>query len=131
MTKRNRIIYWVSTVWLALGLTSTAAIQIFKLKTDGPGGVENVVHMGFPPDMLTLLGVWKILGVVALLVPGSPLLKEWAYAGFFFLITGALFSHIAVGHAWAELFPALLLLVLLVLSWRLRPSEQRTAVAGH
>ena len=68
MTKWNRIIYWVSTVWLALGLTSTAAIQIFKLKTDGPGGVENVFHMGFPRIYSPCLACGRCLGVVTLLV---------------------------------------------------------------
>ena len=119
---KRRGIYWVATVWLALGLTSTAIIQIFQLKTAGPGGVENVVHMGFPTDMLILLGVWKILGVIALLVPRTPLLKEWAYAGIFFTISGALYFHVRSGDGVGMIAPVLLYLVLIATSWYFRPA---------
>jgi hypothetical protein len=81
--------------------------------------------LGYPVYFLTILGVWKLLGVVALLVPRFPLLKEWAYAGFFFLTTGAAWSHIATHHGAAELFPALLLLALTVVSWYTRPAERK------
>ena len=79
MTKRNKIIYWISTVWLALGMLSTGIVQILKLKEE----VSMMAHLGYPLYFLTLIGVWKILGVVAILVPKFPLLKEWAYAGSF------------------------------------------------
>jgi hypothetical protein len=69
--------------------------------------------------------VWKMLGVIALLIPKFPLLKEWAYAGFFFIMTGAMYSHIAVSDPTVELFPSLLLLVLTVLSWYFRPAERK------
>jgi hypothetical protein len=65
------------------------------------------------------------LGVAALLITKFPLLKEWAYAGFFFLLTGAVYSHIAVGHSASELFPALLLLILTVVSWYFRPADRK------
>jgi hypothetical protein len=65
------------------------------------------------------------------LVPRFPLLKEWAYAGFFFLTTGAVFSHLAVGHAAAELFPGSLLLVLTVISWYFRPADRRLVPAAQ
>jgi hypothetical protein len=58
------------------------------------------------------LGAWKILGVVAVLIPKISLVKEWAYAGFFFVMSGAIFSHIALGDSVVEILPALLLLVL-------------------
>jgi len=72
--------------------------------------------LGYPVYLVTILGVWKILGVVALLIPKFPLLKEWAYAGSFFIMSGAIFSHIAVGDTMKELFPSLLLLILTVIS---------------
>jgi hypothetical protein len=125
MSKRNGIIYWVATVWLALGLTSTAVVQIFQLKTNGPGSLENVVHMGFPADILLLLGVWKLLGVVALLIPRSPLLKEWAYAGIFFTISGALYFHVRSGDGIGMIAPVLLYLVLIAASWYFRPADRR------
>jgi hypothetical protein len=128
MAKRNKIIYWISTVWLASGMLATGTLQLFKAKAEGavaPPGVEGITHLGYPVYFLTILGVWKILGVVAVLVPKFPLLKEWAYAGFFFSMSGAVFSHIASHDPVIELFPSLLLLTLTVLSWYFRPAERR------
>src|SRR5436853_647239 len=111
MAKRNRIIYWIATIWLALGMISTGAVQLLKAK-DGQGGADMITHLGYPVYILTLLGIWKILGTITVLIPKFPLLKEWAYAGFFFIMTGAIFSHIASGDLLTEIFPALLLLIL-------------------
>ena len=124
MTKRNKIIYWIFTIWLALGMVSTGLVQLFKGKT-GAGGLDTVVNLGYPVYFLTLLGIWKILGAVTVLIPKFPLLKEWAYAGFFFAMTGAIFSHIAAGNAVKEIFPALLLLVLTLISWYFRPADRK------
>ena len=108
MTKRNKIIYWISTIWLALGMLSTGTVQLFKVKAEGavaPPGVYRITHLGYPIYFLTILGVWKILGVVAVLIPKFPLLKEWVYAGFFFAMSGAVFSHIASGDSVNEILP--------------------------
>src|SRR4051794_3097963 len=123
MTKRNKIIYWISTLWLALGMLSTGAVQLFKEKA-GAGGLDSITHLGYPGYFLTILGVWKILGVVALLIPEFPFVKEWAYAGFFFAMSGAVFSHIASNSA-NEVFPSLLLLILTVVSWYFRPADRK------
>ena len=128
MTKRNKIIYWISTIWLAIGMLSTGTLQLFKMKAEGavaPPGVDGIIHLGYPIYFLTILGIWKILGVVALLIPKYPLLKEWAYAGFFFVMSGAAFSHIASGDSPIELIPSLLLLFLTVVSWYFRPSDRK------
>lgn len=128
-TRRNRIIYWISTLWLALGMLSTGLLQLLKMEADGavaPPGVEGITQLGYPVYFLTILGIWKILGVVALLSPRCPLLKEWAYAGFFFVMSGAVFSHIVSDHSVSEIFPSLLLLILTVVSWYFRPSDRRT-----
>src|SRR5256885_13410289 len=101
MTKRNKIIYWISTIWLALGMLSTGLIQLFKAK-EGQGGVDMITHLGYPVYLLTIIGIWKILGVAALLIPKNPLLKEWAYAGFCFIMSGAVFSHLASGCSMNE-----------------------------
>ena len=138
MTKRNppagragKIIYWISTIWLALGMTSTGLVQLFQAK-EGQGGMDMITHLGYPVYVLTILAVWKILGVVALLMPRFSLLKEWAYAGFFFVMSGAVFSHIAVGDSASEIFPSLLLLTLTVVSWYFRPIRSRAAgLAEH
>lgn len=128
MTKRNKIIYWISTIWLASGMTASGALQLFRAEAEGavaPPGVDGITHLGYPVYLLTILGVWKILGVVALLVPRFPLLKEWAYAGFFFAMSGAAASHIATGDSVNELVPSLLLLTLIVISWHFRPADRR------
>jgi hypothetical protein len=125
MSKSQKIIYRVATIWLALGMFSTGAAQIFKLKT-GAGAADSIAHLGYPLYILTLLGIWKILGVVAILIPKTPLLKEWAYAGFFFVMTGGIFSHIASGNSVVDMLPALLLLILTIVSWYFRPADRKT-----
>jgi len=122
MTKRNKIIYWIATVWLALGMFSTGLVQVLQTKDE----IDLIVKgLGFPAWFLPLLGTWKILGVIAVLVPRFPLIKEWAYAGFFFSMTGAVYSHIVVGNPMLNLFGPMLLLVLTVASWYFRPADRR------
>lgn len=123
MKKRNKIIYWIATIWLALGMTSTGVVQLMQIEEE----TKSMERLGYPVYLLTLLGIWKILGVVAILIPKFTLVKEWAYAGFFFVMTGAVYSHLAVNDPAAELFGPGLLLVLTVLSWYFRP-ESRKAV---
>jgi len=123
MTKRNKIIYWIATIWLSLGMVSTGAVQLFKGKT-GAGGVDIITQLGYPLYFITILGVWKLLGVIAVLIPKFPLIKEWAYAGFFFAMSGAALSHIISGTA-NEIFPSLLLLVLTMVSWYFRPEDRK------
>ena len=129
-TRTNKIIYWVATAWLALGMLSTAAAQLFKAK-EGQGGADMIAHLGYPVYLLTIIGIWKILGVAALLVPKNPLLKEWAYAGFFFVMTGAILSHIIIGDPAKEIFPSLLLLILSIVSWYFRPSDRKIIFANQ
>ncbi len=121
MTKKNKIIYWISTAWLALGMVSTGIVQLLKPEEE----VAKITHLGYPVYLLTILGVWKILGVAAVLVPKFPRLKEWAYAGFFFAMTGAAISHIVMGDPMGEIFPSLLLLVLTMVSWYFRPESRK------
>jgi len=128
MSKRNKIIYWISTLWLSLGMVSTGGVQLLRLKAEGAlafPGVWGITQLGYPVYFLTLLGIWKILGVVTVLVPGLPILKEWAYAGFFFVMSGAIFTHLAVSDPLTELFPSLLLLVLTMVSWYYRPDDRK------
>lgn len=127
MTKRNKIIYWVATLWLALGMLSTAIVQLIKMDEE----VKNFTNLGYPLYLMTLLGVWKILGVIAILIPKFPLLKEWAYAGFFFAMSGAIFSHLISGDDAIALFGPALLLILTVLSWYYRPADRKVISAIH
>lgn len=120
-SKRNKIIYWIATVWLSLGMLSTGIVQIIKLEEE----VQSINNLGYPTYLLTILGVWKILGVIAILIPKYPLLKEWAYAGFFFVMTGALISHIVVKDEPVTLFGPILLITLTIISWVFRPESRK------
>ena len=130
MTKTNKWTYWISTAWLSLGMLSTGIVQLMKVK-EGQGGADMINHLGYPGYLLTLLAVCKIMGVVALLVPKFPLLKEWAYAGFVFIMAGAIFSHIASGDEIKELFPSLLLLLLTGISWYFRPADRKIVLVHY
>ena len=121
MAKRNKIIYWIATIWLALGMVSTAIVQLMKTKEE----VDMMTRLGYPIYFLMIIGVWKILGVIAILIPKFPLLKEWTYAGFFFLMSGAVISHLVIGDAAKELFGPMLLIILSAVSWYFRPSDRK------
>lgn len=119
--RTKKIIYWIATVWLSLGMVSTGIVQLLKMEQD----TARMAELHYPTYLLTLLGIWKLLGVIAVLIPRFPVLKEWAYAGFFFAMSGAAFSHVASGSPLSEIFPSLLLLVLTVVSWYFRPAERK------
>jgi hypothetical protein len=126
MPKRNKIIYWIATIWLSLGMLVPGIVQLIKMKEE----VDMMKHLGYPIYFLTILGVWKILGVVAVLIPSGSrvflnLLKEWAYAGFFFAMSGAVFSHLACGDGAKDFFGPVLLIILTVVSWYFRPADRR------
>ena len=127
MTKRNKIIYWVTTGFLAFGMLAQGFAQISHTK----GYVDIIVHLGYPSYFLYIIGVWKILGVIAILIPRYPLVKEWAYAGFFFVMSGALFSHIASGDSLKQEAPSLVLLILIVVSWYFRPANRKIIPVNH
>lgn len=126
MEKRNKIIYWIATGWLALGMLSSAVVQLIKMETE----VAMFARLGYPVYFLTLPGVWKILGVAALLMPKFPLLKEWVYAGFFFTMSGAVISHLTVGDSAKDIFGPTLLLILTGVSWYFRPSDRRISLVS-
>jgi uncharacterized membrane protein YphA (DoxX/SURF4 family) len=117
------ISYWATTGIVAFVLISGGAAQIARL----PQNVEGVLHLGYPVYFITLIGVWKVLGGIALVMPKFPRLKEWAYAGTFFELTGASISHIASDDtAWHVLVP-LLFAALAIISWSLRPASRTLA----
>jgi uncharacterized membrane protein YphA (DoxX/SURF4 family) len=127
MTKRNKIIYWIATLWLSLGMVSTGVVQIMKM----PDEVDMMTRLGYPIYFLTIIGVWKLLGVIAVLAPRFPLIKEWAYAGFFFNMSGAILSHLANGDAPIELFGPTLLIVLTIVSWYFRPADRKLVLSNQ
>lgn len=121
MTKRNKIIYWAVTIFLSFGMLAGGVQQMLQI-----GGYNEIIEqLGYPKYLLSILGVWKILGVIAILIPKFPLLKEWAYAGFFFAMSGAAISHFSVGQPLIEAMPSLILLVVTILSWYFRPESRK------
>ena len=119
--------YWLATIPVAAELGLGGAWDIARL----PFVRDLVTHLGYPSYFLVLLGTWKMLGAVAILVPGRALLKEWAYAGAFFIYTGAIVSHLTTGYDLGEVGLLAVMTALTVLSWALRPPGRRThSVAG-
>lgn len=120
----KKVTYWLSTALLSVGMLGSGIAQLLQQKEME----ELVTHVGYPAYLMTIIGVWKILGVIAILVPNFKLLKEWAYAGFFFLMTGALISHLAVGDGGNAIFGPLFQSVFVVLSWYFRPSNRKIEI---
>jgi uncharacterized membrane protein len=121
MTKTNKTIYWIATILLSLGMLSGGVAQILKVQQN----VEGTVHLGYPIYIMSILGVWKILGVIAIIIPKFKLLKEWAYAGFFFAMTGAVISHITVGDTFLQFLAPLIFVILTIVSWYYRPTDRK------
>lgn len=121
MAKRNIIIYWTATVLLSSGMLFSGIAQLLHRKEME----ELISHVGYPTYFMNIIGVWKILGVIAILVPQFKLLKEWAYAGFFFLMSGALLSHLALGDSGKAILGPAFQLLFIFLSWYFRPANRK------
>jgi hypothetical protein len=121
-SQRSRTIaYWTTTL---LGPASFVVGGTLFL-TQGEQQVATLAHLGYPAYLLYLLGFWKWLGAIAVVVPGLPLLKEWAYAGFFFELSGAATSHAFAGDGPGQIVQPLVFLALVMASWALRPASRR------
>jgi len=124
---RSRLVpYWVTTGLVALGMVSGGVAQVLHV----PANVDGFVRLGYPLHFVTLLGIWKILGALAVLAPRFPRLKEWAYAGIVFDLTGAAFAWAVVRDSDAlsnagHIFAPLAGLALALTSWALRPDSRR------
>ena len=117
----RRIAYGVTTGLAAFVFLSSGAVNIAR-----PGFVRvAMAHLGYPAYFVTVLGVWKVLGGVAILAPGLPRLKEWAYAGMVFDLTGAAASHAAVGDPAATAVAPLVFAGVVMASWALRPEGRK------
>lgn len=121
--KTKSIVYWTTTILVAFFMSGGLS-QIWQYYAH-PHGV--VPELGYPMYFFAILGVWKVLGAIAILAPRYPRLKEWAYAGIFFDLTGAAASCAAVGGYGAYGFHVLAPLIiagLTVASWALRPPSR-------
>jgi len=112
--------YWIATCLTAFAFLSGAAAYLFRANF----AVAGLAELGYPAYFVTLLGMWKLLGGLAILAPRLPRLKEWAYAGIAFDLTGAAFSHVAVGHPASKVIAPLVILGIAVASWGLRPASR-------
>jgi len=117
----KRVAYWVCTGLVVFFIGSGGLAYVMRV----PDVVAGVVALGFPVYFIVLLGVWKVLGSIAILVPRFPLIKEWAYAGIMIDLTGAAVASMATGGAWWHAAAPLLIAVLVVASWALRPESRR------
>lgn len=117
------IAYWFFTGILALEAAAGAQWDLSRNQY-----VKDLfIHLGYPYFLLTILGFWKILAFIVILIPKFPLVKEWAYAGIFFVFTGAAASHLAVGDSFGAWFGPFVFALFTVASWCLRPPSRRLA----
>jgi uncharacterized membrane protein YphA (DoxX/SURF4 family) len=125
--KWKSISYWVITGMVAFFIGSGGVAELARV----PGNIEGLVHLGYPAYFATIIGFWKVLGAIAILVPRFPRLKEWAYAGIFFNMTGAAATVVFVGAAPWHMIVDLVLTALTVASWALRPPSRRLEGGFH
>jgi len=119
--KGKAIAYWICTVVIALCIGSGGAAQALRV----PQNVEGMTALGYPLHFIVLLGVWKMLGAVTLLAPGLRRAKEWAYAGIFIDLSGAVVAVAANGGGAFHVIAPLVLIGILAVSWALRPESRR------
>ena len=129
MRKMKVIVYWAATAVIAFELLAGGVTDLVHGGTDVVAGqpvVEVLAHLGYPAYLLTILGLWKLLGGIVLLAPRFPRLKEWAYAGAFFVYTGAAASGVVRG--WDDpgtlIWGPLIFAAITLASWALRPQSR-------
>jgi hypothetical protein len=124
------IAYWIATTIIGLETLAGGFVDLTNGREAifaGNPVVEVVTSLGYPAYVLTILGIWKILGAITLIVPGVRRLKEWAYAGIVFELSGAAASH-AIRHQGSDIVAPLVLLGVALASWALRPPGRRLGV---
>jgi uncharacterized membrane protein YphA (DoxX/SURF4 family) len=119
MNKRL-VAYWIVTALTAFVFLSGGVVDILR---PGPA-LQGMTHLGYPPYFMVILGVWKVLGGIAVLVPRWPRVKEWAYAGMFFDLSGATASHASSGDPLLKILTPSLILIVVIASWALRPRSR-------
>jgi hypothetical protein len=127
MNRKTRITFWISTGLVAAGMVVPGAMNLLRAEQT----LQNLRHLGYPEYFALILGVGKLLGAVALIAPLRRAPREWAYAGFVFMLLSAIVSHVAVGDSFGEIAPPASVLALLVVSYvtfrRLRPEPAASA----
>jgi hypothetical protein len=115
------IAYWTSTFVVVFELAAGSVWNLMQIEF----AQVQYNHLGYPLYFTYISGVWQMLGAVAIIVPGFPRLKEWAYAGAFFLWSGALASHLLASDPASAWLPPLGFAIFAIVSWALRPADRR------
>ncbi|MEE8107286.1 MAG: DoxX family protein [Planctomycetota bacterium] len=121
IVKMKSFAFWTTTCLACLAMGAGGVMDLLHAEQV----MTALTHLGYPEYVATILGVGKLLGVAVVLVPGLPRLKEWAYAGLVIDLVGAFASHLFVGDPIADLIPPVVILVLTLASWVLRPASRR------
>jgi len=124
-SRTQQVIYWAATLLVAIAFVVPGILNLMH----APHVAGDMAHLGYPRYFSTILGMWKLLAAVAVLAPGTPRIKEWAYAGMMFDLTGAAASRLVVGDPRVTIAVPLLIACVVAVSWRLRPASRRL-VAG-
>lgn len=119
--KRQAIVFWVLTGLVILGEGASGIANVVGAAKP----VNGLLALGYPTYLTMILGPLKLAGVLALAIPRTPRLKEWAYAGFVFKFVGAIASHVLNGDSVEQIAPAVVVMALLVGSYVLRPADRR------
>jgi uncharacterized membrane protein YphA (DoxX/SURF4 family) len=125
-SRTRLIVYWITTSLIAVEMVTGGAWDLFR--TAYVRGLMD--RLGYPEYMLTILGAWKLLGALAILAPRFPRLKEWAYAGMIFDLTGAAMSHLICHDEPGKVVITLTLSLIAFISWALRPASRRLKAAA-
>jgi hypothetical protein len=120
MEKRKKIAYWLTTGLLSFCMLGGIG-QLFQVKQI----VDGFAPLGYPTYFISIIGFWKVMAIITILIPKFPLVKEWAYAGIFFAMTGASVSHIAVHDSAFHIIVPLVIAGLAILSRYLRPADRK------
>ena len=120
MKNKKNIFYWITTGLLCFCMLGGIG-QLFQIKEV----VDGFKTLGYPTYFISIIGLWKVLAIIAILAPKFPLLKEWAYAGVFFVMTGASASHLAVNDSPFHIIVPLVIASLAIFSWYLRPASRK------
>src|SRR5262245_8967220 len=112
--------YWVTTILISFAFLSAGTAYLLRADF----AVQGLAELDYPAYVLTILGIFKLLGGLAIIAPRTPRLKEWAYAGIAFNLLGAAGSHLAIGHPAAKVIVPLVILVITTASWALRPASR-------
>jgi hypothetical protein len=115
----RKIFFWMTTVIIALAYFITGIGNILPFAHIA----QDMAHLGYPPYFLKIIGTWKILAAIVIVIPDFQRIKEWAYAGMILDLTGAAFSRFFSGDGVIMIIVPLAISGLVIISWALQPKE--------